>query len=224
MQSKSLLKHLPLIFLCLLPIGYLLIIWNNIPEQVVMRFNYKGEPTVYQDKLSLLGIMIFMTFINIGVYLLVSNIHKIDPKRAKAGQSEAFYKIAAGTVVFMSILSIIIIFSSTNPSNMIWQKAMVPLMGALFTFLGNIMYNVKPNYFVGIRIPWTMNDEDNWKKTHRIGGRLWFIGGIFIILAGLALPIYWANIAMQVILAIIVIIPIAYSFMLFKNNKAKQGQ
>lgn len=222
MQSKNLLKHLPLMFLCLLPIGYLLFIWNNIPQQVVMRFNYKGEPTVYQDKLSLLGIMIFMTFINIGVYLLISNIHKIDPKRAKAGQSESFYKIAAGTVVFMSILSIIIIFSSTNPGNMIWQKAMVPLMGALFTFLGNIMYNVKPNYFVGIRIPWTLNDENNWKKTHRVAGRLWFIGGIFIILAGLALPIYWANIAMQIILAIIVIIPISYSFMLFRKSKANQ--
>lgn len=223
MQSKKLLKHLPIVILALIPLGYLLFIWDSVPQEVAMRFNMKGEASRFQDKLSLLAIMGFMTAINFGVYLLLVNIHKIDPKRAKAGQSDTFYKIASGTVLFMTAISLIIIFASVSPDNKIWQKAIVPLMGALFAFLGNVMYNIKPNYFAGIRVPWTLNDEDNWKKTHRLGGRLWFIGGIAIIIVGLALPILWANIAMQVILVIIVIIPISYSFRLFKKNKANQG-
>ena len=51
-------------------------------------------------------------------------------------------------------------------------------MGLLFALLGNNMYNIKPNYFAGIRLPWTFESEDNWRKTHHLAGRFWFFGGL----------------------------------------------
>lgn len=101
----------------------------------------------------------------------------------------------------------------------IMDKAEVPFLGLLFAFLGNYMYNIKPNYFVGIRVPWTLNSDYNWKKTHQLGGRIWFIGGILITIISLLIPAVYAHIVLTVVLAIMVIIPIGYSFILFKKEK-----
>lgn len=223
-QSNRFWKHLPVIFIVLLPLGYLMMVWNNLPDKVPIHFNMEGEANGYSNPAGLLGLIIFMTVINVGVYLLMVNIHKIDPKRAKAGPSEVYTKIGAGVALFMSAVSILVLLMVTEPDNKFWQKALVPLLGLLFAFLGNVMYNIKPNYFAGIRVPWTLNDEDNWKKTHRVGGAIWFIGGIIITALGLVLPIIHANIMMQIVILIMVVIPIAYSYSLFKKSKSKQDR
>ena len=57
-----------------------------------------------------------------------------------------------------------------------------PLIGLLFAFLGNYFKTIKPNYFIGIRTPWTLENEEVWKKTHLIGGKLWFVGGLLMAL------------------------------------------
>ena len=56
------------------------------------------------------------------------------------------------------------------------------IIGLLFAFLGNYFKTIKPNYFIGIKTPWTLENEEVWKKTHLIGGKLWFIGGLLMAL------------------------------------------
>jgi uncharacterized membrane protein len=86
------------------------------------------------------------------------------------------------------------------------------------------MHSVKPNYFVGIRIPWTLHDEDNWKKTHRLAGTIWFAGGILITLLSMVVSAETGAIAMQIIIGIMVLIPIAYSFILFRKKQSSNTQ
>lgn len=62
-----------------------------------------------------------------------------------------------------------------------------PLIGLLFVFLGNVMYSLKPNYFAGIRVPWTLDSDDNWKATHRVAGIVWFAGGLLFLICALAM-------------------------------------
>ena len=63
------------------------------------------------------------------------------------------------------------------------------MAGLLFAFMGNLMHNIKPNYFAGVRTPWTLEDPDTWRATHRLAGKLWFGGGIFVTIAVLVLPV-----------------------------------
>jgi uncharacterized membrane protein len=96
---------------------------------------------------------------------------------------------------------------------------MLPFLGLLFAFLGNIFYSLKPNYFIGIRTPWSLEDEQNWRRTHQLAGKVWFAGGLLIILLSMLLPLQAAIIAFISITLIISIIPIVYSFQIYQRTK-----
>nr|WP_275450028.1 SdpI family protein [Clostridium massiliodielmoense] len=81
---------------------------------------------------------------------------------------------------------------------------------------GNYLPKCKQNYTVGIKLPWTLNSEENWNKTHRLGGYVWMAGGLILCI------LTWLNIYRQiatiVIVVIISVIPIVYSFLLYKKG------
>jgi uncharacterized membrane protein len=83
------------------------------------------------------------------------------------------------------------------------------------------MYNIKPNYFAGIRLPWTLENEDNWKKTHQLAGRLWFFGGVIFAAIALVLNREYIGYFGIAILSVLVIIPVFYSYNLYKNQTKK---
>ena len=87
-------------------------------------------------------------------------------------------------------------------------------MGALFVVIGNYLPKCKQSYTVGIKIPWTLNDEENWNKTHRLAGFLWVIGGV-VIMATAFLGTFWL---FFVVLIPMVIVPFVYSYSLYKKS------
>jgi len=104
------------------------------------------------------------------------------------------------------------------------MKFVFVAMGLLFALLGNNMYNLQPNYFAGLRLPWTLENEDNWKKTHHLAGRLWFFGGIFFAGMALLLNIEWLSYASIVILSVLVLIPVFYSYNLYRKQTKNSHQ
>jgi len=85
--------------------------------------------------------------------------------------------------------------------------------------LGNFLNNVKPNYFIGFRTPWTLENEDNWRKTHHLGSKLWFFGGMLMIILILIISASYSHIVMLTGLIPLTIIPLAYSYYLFRQTK-----
>jgi uncharacterized membrane protein len=151
------------------------------------------------------------------VYFLLRNVQYFDPKRKGLPASATFTRLGFGLVVFLAALKIIIISSAVKGTTLI-SNLLFPLLGLLFAFIGNYMQNLKPNYFAGLRLPWTLSDDENWRKTHQLAGKLWFWGGILFAVTSLFLPIRFIIPVMMSIIGIIVIIPIFYSFKLFKNK------
>ena len=89
-------------------------------------------------------------------------------------------------------------------------------MGVMFVVIGNYLPKTKQNYTMGIKLPWTLNSEENWNKTHRLGGYVWVIGGICIILTS-GLNEYSYPLSMTILL-LLVIIPAVYSYLLYKKG------
>jgi len=84
--------------------------------------------------------------------------------------------------------------------------------------LGNYLQSVKPNYFIGIRTPWTLENEETWKKVHRLGGKLWLVGGLItIFIAFIAKNNSLLAITFGTVTAIISIVPILYSYIEFRK-------
>ncbi|HTD42217.1 MAG TPA: SdpI family protein, partial [Mucilaginibacter sp.] len=94
----------------------------------------------------------------------------------------------------------------------------LPVVGLLFAFIGNIMHSIKPNYFAGVRTPWTLEDDDTWRATHRLAGKLWFTGGIALTIAVLLLPVKAGMIVFMSMIAILVLIPVIYSYIYYKKH------
>lgn len=211
-------KHLLFVCIGLLPLLYLAFIWGTIPEQVPTHFNVKMQPDSYSSKTGFFFIQCFLAVVSVAVYFLLQNIHKLDPKRAHKGMSPVFDKIAMGMVVFMAALGFVTIHMSLG-STVAVGKLMPSLIGLLFAFLGNLMHNVKPNYFVGVRLPWTLNSDQNWRKTHQLTGKLWFAGGVLLAVLSLFLPVEPGTYVMMIILAVLVLIPIFYSYSLYRKEQ-----
>jgi len=122
-------------------------------------------------------------------------------------------------VLFVAVLNFLIIQSSV--SNQITLNGFfLPILGLFFAYMGNVMYSVKPNYFVGIRTPWALENEDNWRKTHQLAGKLWFAGGILIAILTFFMDLKQGMIALFCIAFIITIIPVVYSYLIFRGQRA----
>ena len=92
-------------------------------------------------------------------------------------------------------------------------------MGLLFAYMGNILHSIKPNYFAGFRLPWTLESEENWRATHLLASKIWFAGGILIaILALLIKPIIMFFVMIGIVL-VMAIIPTVYSYRMFTRSK-----
>ncbi len=163
------------LLVALLPLLYLAYIYPQLPEKIVTHSNLGAAPFTYSDKSFLWIITSIMASLSIFVYVLMLWLPKIDPKKLAKYSAPAFNKIGVAVVLFLCGVSCIIINSSKEFSLTMVNSVSV-LIGILFAFMGNIMPTLKPNYFAGIRTPWTLESEENWRKTHIFAGRLWFAG------------------------------------------------
>jgi len=205
----------------LIPAVYLAIIWHHIPETVPMHFDLKGNVDRYGSRDDFKVLIIALIIINAGVYLLVSNIYRIDPKRNAAQNKDRMQRIAFYVCAYLSAIWVMIIYATVHGDSSMIMKFVFVAMGLLFALLGSNMYNIQPNYFAGIRLPWTLENEDNWRKTHQFAGRLWFFGGLIIALAALLLRNGQAIYISAAALAVLIIIPIVFSYNLYRKQTKK---
>jgi uncharacterized membrane protein len=209
---------LVVLFIIFIPLVYLGVVYNSLPSTVATHFSLNGQPDDYSNKSTFVFLVVFLLVMAVGVYLLLTNLEVIDPKKAVNQSRETMQKMGLAIVVLLSALAVIIIYSAINNSFSL-NKVMLPVLGLFFAYLGNLMYNVKPNYFVGIRTPWTLEDEDTWRKTHRLAGKLWFAGGIVITILTLSIQPAYAVITMLLVTGVITIIPVVYSYRYFTSHK-----
>jgi uncharacterized membrane protein len=204
----------------IIPGAYLGFIWNDLPEKVPMHYNLKGEVDRYGNKSELLILIAVVTFINIGVYFLLANINKIDPKKKYREENLPRMRSLAFTIsIFLSAIACFILYSSMHSGMKFNPKFIVVGIGLLFTVIGNYFYTIKPNYFAGLRTPWALENEENWRLTHKLGGKLWFAGGIVLAIVGLFLNNTALFIVLMATILIMVVIPIVYSYRLYVKQK-----
>lgn len=210
-------KELPIIGIVLMPFVYLAFIWNKLPEKVPTHWNYKGEVDHWGDKFSLIGLLFMLPVL---VYVLLLVVPKIDPKKRIALMGGKYYQLKFSLVLCMSLLALYIIFITKNESFSSPNLSYI-LIGVLFMVLGNYFKVIQPNYFIGIRTPWTLENMDVWKLTHALAGKLWFIGGLLIVLGGLIFENNSFSIVFVSLVVILVIIPILYSYIKIKELEKK---
>ena len=196
----------------LFPILLGVTIWSQLPNQIPIHFNLAGQANNFQSKLLVVfGLPLFLLLVHLFVIFVSARDPKNQTMNKKMGKVIYWLTPIVSLGVFYLIYSKAL-GSTTNPS--IFASA---LLGLIFVMMGNYMPKLKVNHTVGIRLPWTLQSEDNWHKTHRLAGKLWVLGGLILLLeAGLQFAIPYV---MGIVILTIVFIPVVYSYQLSRENR-----
>nr|WP_243450144.1 SdpI family protein [Neobacillus terrae] len=194
-----------------------LIIWliafPKLSAQIPIHWDIRGEPNEYTSKLNAMLISLSTMVIP---YLMLAYVPKIDPKKENYGYfSKSFTIINISLSLVFFALNLIIIANGLGYTVFSGNFVLI-LIGILFIILGNYMPQIKTNYFMGIKTPWALNDENNWRKTHRFGGKTFILSGFLFIFASF-MPASVSEILLPIIL-VILFLPIGYSYWIFRKQ------
>jgi hypothetical protein len=170
------------------PLVYLLMVWNQLPEIVPTHFGISGKPDAYGSKWTLS----ILSAVSIGMYFLLRYVPQLDPRLNQAKLSEHYPKLVLLILTFLGAIHVLIIRSAiTQVAGEVFNNIVFVGLFLLFAGVGNYLNNIKSNYFVGIRTPWTLESETVWRKTHQMGAKLYFAIGIIGALGVVWLPTSW---------------------------------
>ena len=218
MKNFEIKKELWIWLIMILPLSYLAYVWPTLPDIVPTHFGIDGQPNDWSHKTLLIYLVPGMV---VGIYLLFTVIPMIDPKGKISNMGGKYFLFKLFMILFMSALCFIIINAAITKTigngNMVFL-----LVGGLFAFMGNYMQAIKPNYFIGIRTPWTLESEMVWRKTHLFGGKLFFAAGLLTMVLPFMLKGSFHYVFVAIVL-VAALVPMIYSFILFKQEKSNNS-
>jgi uncharacterized membrane protein len=192
-----------------------IIFYDKLPEEIPIHWNLKGEVDNYVSKP-------FGAFLSpllmVAIWLGMKFLPNIDPRRHNYKKFESSYEIAIGVLVtFAFVLQMAIILSSLG-YDISMDRIIMVMAGVMFVVIGNYLPKAKSNFFYGIKTPWTLSSEISWKKTHRLGGRLFVVSGLAIILSSLLFNETVRVVVMILTLLAVAIVPIWASYFYAKED------
>lgn len=148
-----------------------------LPDKVPVHWNFNGEVDRYGSKTE----QLFLGALPLILFLFLQYLPRLDPKKASFQRhSKAYSIINFLVIIFLAAMNMIVLGSALG-FNVKISLLVPPLLGILFIGIGNYMSQIRPNYFIGFRTPWTLSSEYVWKKTHRFGGFVFILIGVISI-------------------------------------------
>lgn len=196
----------------LLPILFGVLFWNELPEQMTTHWGLDGTADGWSGR----GFAVF----GLPLIMLVSHWFCVfltmkDPKNR--GQSDKIFGLMLWICPVVSLFANSMIYAVSFGKNLPYASGCMVLMGMVFVAIGNYLPKCRQNFTIGIKLKWTLENEENWNATHRVAGKIWVIGGL-LLMGGIWLPetaLLWV---MLPVILVLVGIPTAYSYWYHKKQ------
>ncbi|GGG11517.1 hypothetical protein GCM10010912_64890 [Paenibacillus albidus] len=205
-----------IVILGLVAVGYALLNYNRLPEQLPVHYGINGEPDNYWSKGAVISLM---GAFGILLPLLMQFTRSIDPKRENYKKFENAYGMTRLVIGVFFNLMLMFTISSGLGENLDAGKLGLAAAGLMFIFMGNYMPQVKGTYLFGIRTAWTLASPEVWRKTHRTAGILWVAAGL-LILVGALLGKTWSASLLIAALILAIVVPTLYSWAISRRLEA----
>ncbi|MFD1775203.1 SdpI family protein [Paenibacillus rhizophilus] len=200
----------------LLTVGFALVNYHRLPAQLPAHIGISGEFDEFWKKSS-----VILMFGGLGILLpvLMQITRSLDPKKERYTKFENAYAMIrlAVSLIFDSVLAVSVLYGLGI--SLPGSKIGIAVLGAAFIVIGNYMPQVKDNYFLGVKTPWTLASPEVWRRTHRLAGALWLAAG-FVIIISAFLPGKWFSFTMIAALLLAVVFPCVYSWADYRRLKA----
>jgi uncharacterized membrane protein len=205
-----------IVVLGLASLGYALFNYNALPDQLPSHFGLSGEVDGYWGKNSAIA---FLGALGLFLPLLMHLTRNIDPRKQNYEKFENAYAMTRLALALLFDFIFVLVVSYGLNMHIDIGKVTIGAVGILFVVIGNYMPQVKDNYFFGVRTPWTLNNSEVWRKTHRFAGALWVIAGLLMI-AGIFMGSTGHIAVLVTALVLATIVPVAYSWMVAQRLKS----
>lgn len=190
-----------------------LFFYPRLPKHIPIQWSSDGQVNTYGPS----WMALILAALPFAVWLLMNILPKIDPRRRSYQQHIKAYHI------FMAVISLFLMAASWFSTltaiglSLPISSILAVLLGIIFFIIGNYMPQIRSNYTFGIKTPWTLEDPEVWRKTHRLGGVLFCLMGLAFILSGLfATPLLRSIIPFTVIASIV--LTYGYSYILYRKR------
>lgn len=193
---------------------YAAIVWGSAPDQIPVHWNLEGTVDRYGGKLE--G-MLLLPIAALGIYLLLLVIPRIDPGRANYKSFAKTYTIIRVSVTLMMAIIYVATQLAIFKFSVNMGMFVCCAVGIFFLLLGNVMGKIRPNWFVGIRTPWTLSSHLSWNKTHRLGGWLFMLQGLMLIGVGVISTPWALGIMLTTVLGSVAFL-VVYSYFVWRSD------
>lgn len=196
-----------------LPILVGLLLWSRLPETIATHFDANGEPNGWSSRaFAVFGLPAFL----VAVHLLCTFGTLMDPKRKNI--QDKMYKLVLWICPVISIFTCGGVYLYALGVHVDMACTAELLVSVLFIVIGNYLPKCRQSYTMGIKLPWTLNDEENWNATHRFGGRVWMGGGVVMLVLSLLGVARNKGVLLGLIL-VMVLAPTAYSYLYYRRHQ-----
>jgi uncharacterized membrane protein len=195
--------------------------WPQIPahKPIAVHWSATGAPNGYASKFwALLGLPLLAA----AVAALLVLVPSFEPRARNLAMSGKAYLITwIGGLAVIGLAYLALVLNATGHPVRI--EVLLPItVGALFVVIGNYLGKTRSNFFFGVRTPWTLSSELSWARTHRLAGRLFVLSGLVIMLTAVVAPGPTTALVISLAIAGVVAIPVAYSYLVWRSDPAKQ--
>lgn len=175
-------KLIPGLLVIAAAIGFSLWAYPQLPAEVATHFDIQGDPNGWSSRL-----MAAVLVPAIGLLLLCVSLvlPKIDPRRANYALFTPTYWTVINAVLVLLLGIHVVSLGKALGWNINMSRVVLLGIGGMLMVLGNLMTRVRPNWFIGIRTPWTLSSDTVWRKTHRFGGAAFMVAGLCFVVAAL---------------------------------------
>ena len=196
---------------CLLPIVAGVILYPRLPKQMATHWGFGNEPNGWSSKaFAVFGLPGLMAALNLILPFALS----ADPK--KQNMSPALVNISLWVIPVVSVMCSAMTLCYALGYRVSVARIVPAFVGVLFIIIGNYLPKTKQSYSMGIKLPWTLNSEENWNRTHRLSGFLWVIGGaLFLMLTFFG---WWNLYVLLGSILAMTLIPTVYSYLLYRKG------
>jgi uncharacterized membrane protein len=194
------------------------VLYPRLPETMASHWNLHGQPDSFVHKP-------FGPFVGpaimASVLLLLLALPAISPRGFRFDNFRPVWAILEGSVLGLLFLfhTLALMQAMGKPVDM--NRGVEAGVGLLLVVLGNFMGKVTRNFFVGIRTPWTIASEEVWLRTHRLGGRLFVLAGL-VLLVSAFLGGGWVLAAIAIGAA--ALLSVVYSYLVYRRIEGFKEQ
>ncbi len=190
------------------------IVYSSLPSIIPHHWSFNGEVDRYGSR----NIVFFTSLLPLGIYLLMKFLPKIDPGKDNYKKHRKAYKMTRISIVIVLIITHWVTIISALGYEIDVSLLIKSAVGLLLIIIGNYMGQIRHNYFFGIKNPWTLSDDEVWRKTHRVSGFGFIICGLIFVISA-----FFNNLASFIIsivfLTSFIIFINVYSYVIFKNKR-----